>query len=70
MAFAGMNHFAILVAAMAAWLFGAIYYTTLSKPWLAAAGITREAMQQRQVPRRCKAAAVSVPELGAQHDGS
>lgn len=32
----------ILIAAVAAWIFGAIFYTTLSKPWLAAQGKTIE----------------------------
>ena len=29
----------VIVAAAASWLFGAVYYMTLSKPWLAAAQI-------------------------------
>lgn len=36
MAFAGMNYLAILVAALAAYAWGAAYYMTLSKQWLAA----------------------------------
>jgi hypothetical protein len=48
MSFAGMNYLAILVAAVAAWIFGAVYYTALSKPWLAAVGITLEEMKRRQ----------------------
>ena len=38
MAFAGMNYLAILVAAIAAFAWGAAYYMTLSKQWLAAVG--------------------------------
>ena len=38
MAFAGMNYLAILVAAVAAFAWGAAYYMTLSKQWLAAVG--------------------------------
>ena len=38
MAFAGMNYLAILVAAVAAFAWGAAYYMTLSKQWQAAAG--------------------------------
>jgi hypothetical protein len=38
MAFAGMNYLAILIAAMAAFAWGAAYYMTLSKQWLAAVG--------------------------------
>ena len=37
--------FGIIVAAIAAWLFGALYYTALGKAWLAAQGRTREDMQ-------------------------
>ena len=38
MAFAGMNYLAILAAAIAAFAWGAAYYMTLSKQWLAAVG--------------------------------
>jgi Protein of unknown function (DUF1761) len=40
MAFAGMNYLAVLIAALAAYAWGAAYYTTLSKQWLAAVGLT------------------------------
>ena len=33
-----MNYLSIFVAAVAAWLFGAIYYTALGKPWMHAQG--------------------------------
>lgn len=36
MQFAGMNYLAIVIAAAAAYVFSAIYYTLLSKPWLKA----------------------------------
>ena len=39
------NFVIILVAAIAAWMFGAAYYTTLSKVWLAAVDRTMEDMQ-------------------------
>jgi hypothetical protein len=42
MTFAGINHLAILLAAIVAWLGGAVYYTVLAKPWLAAQGKTVE----------------------------
>jgi Protein of unknown function (DUF1761) len=38
MTFAGTNYLAILVAAIGAFAFGAAYYMTLSKQWLAAVG--------------------------------
>lgn len=36
MNFAGMNPLAIVLAATAAFLFGAVYYALLSKPWMQA----------------------------------
>ncbi len=51
MTFAGMNYLAIVAAAVAAWFFGAIYYTVLSKPWLAAVGISKAEMTRRQEGR-------------------
>jgi hypothetical protein len=41
MQFAGMNYLAIVVAAIAAYIFSAIYYTALSKPWMKAADIKK-----------------------------
>jgi hypothetical protein len=42
MAFAIVNWLSILVAAVVAWLFGALYYGALAKPWVAAQGRTME----------------------------
>ena len=42
MAFAGINHLAVLIATVAGFAFGAAYYMTLSRPWLAAMGKTKE----------------------------
>ena len=42
MAFAGINYLAVLIATVAGFAFGAAYYMTLSKPWLAAMGKTKE----------------------------
>ena len=39
MDFAGANYLAVLVAAVAAFAFGAAWYMALSKPWMAAARI-------------------------------
>lgn len=39
MQFAGMNYLAILVAAIVAFIIGAIYYSALSKQWMKAAKI-------------------------------
>ena len=43
MFFAGMNYLAVIAAAVAGWLFGAVWYMALSKPWMAASGWTSEA---------------------------
>lgn len=42
MEFAGTNYVAIVVAAVASFAFGSIYYMALSKPWMAALGKTEE----------------------------
>ena len=42
MAFAGINHLAVLIATVAGFAFGAAYYMALSRPWLAAMGKTKE----------------------------
>jgi hypothetical protein len=42
MGFANVNLLSVLIAAVAAWIFGAIYYTTLGNVWMAAQGKTPE----------------------------
>ena len=44
MAYAGTNYLAAFIAALAAWIFGAIWYGALGKQWLAALGRTQEDM--------------------------
>jgi len=39
---AEVNYLSVVLAGIAAWLFGAVYYTVLSKPWMAAQGKTME----------------------------
>jgi len=51
MAFASVNVLSILVAAIAAWIFAAIYFTALSKPWLAAMGKTIEQCKAEQAAK-------------------
>lgn len=48
MAFAGMNYLAILVAGVAAWITGAIWYGVLGKQWLAAIGRTQEDINMKR----------------------
>ncbi len=40
-----VNLLSVLTGAVAAWLFGAVYYSTLGRRWLAAQGKTIEAMK-------------------------
>jgi hypothetical protein len=42
MTFAGINNWAVLVAAAAAWGFGGVWYRLLAGPWMAAHGFTAE----------------------------
>jgi hypothetical protein len=48
MGFANVNFLSILIAAVAAWIFGGVYYTSLSKSWLAAQGKTLQQCQAEQ----------------------
>ena len=51
MQFLAVNWLAIVLAAVGAWLFGAVYYTALSRPWLAAMGKTLEQCQAEQAAK-------------------
>ena len=41
-----LNWLAVVVAAVAAYALGAVYYMALAKPWMAAANLTREQVQE------------------------
>ncbi len=45
MQFVGINYWAVLVAAAAAFALGGLWYHLLSKPWMAAHGFTRAQLQ-------------------------
>ena len=45
------NWLAILLAAVAAWMFGALYYGLLAKPWVAALGRTMEEFKAEQAAK-------------------
>ena len=45
MHFLNVNFLAIFGAAVAAWIFGAVYYGALGKSWMAALGTSMEAMK-------------------------
>lgn len=51
MAFASVNYLSIVLAAVAAWIFGAAYYSALAKPWVEAQGRTMEAFKQEQAAK-------------------
>ena len=53
------NYLSILLAAVAAWIFGGIYYTSLSKYWLAAQGKTLEQCKAEQAGK--SGAAMAAP---------
>ena len=48
MSFAGMNYLAVLIAGVAGWLFGAVWYGALGNAWMAAQGKTREQCEAEQ----------------------
>jgi hypothetical protein len=48
MTFAGINYLAVVLAAVAAWLAGAVWYGVLAKPWVAAQGKTMEQFKAEQ----------------------
>lgn len=48
MPFAGTNYLAIVVAAVASFLFGAVWYNVLSKPWMAAAGVSAPGLPKEE----------------------
>ena len=48
MSFTHANLVSILIAAIAAWIFGGVYYTALGKPWMAAQGKTLEQCKAEQ----------------------
>jgi hypothetical protein len=50
MRFAGINYLAVIVAAVAAFAFGAAYYSLLSKPWLRATRIDPTEMKRSPAP--------------------
>lgn len=50
MNFAGVNYLAIIVAAIAAFAFGAAWYSALSKPWIRATRIDPATVKMSAVP--------------------
>lgn len=52
MAFAGMNHLAIVIAAVVAWIGGAAWYGVLGSRWVAAQGKTMEEFKAQQAAQK------------------
>ena len=50
MSFAGVNYLAVIIAAVAAFAFGAFYYGTLGTPWMKAARIDPAAVRMSAGP--------------------
>jgi hypothetical protein len=48
MTFAGINYLAVVIAGVAGWLAGAVWYGVLAKPWVAAHGKTIEQHKAEQ----------------------
>jgi hypothetical protein len=48
MTFAGINYLAVLIAALAGFGFGAVYYMSLARPWMNAIGWTPEEQAARK----------------------
>jgi hypothetical protein len=57
MALANVNYVAIIAAAVAAWIFGAVYYGVLGRAWIAALGKTKESLSQENAGKSKAAAA-------------
>ena len=52
MTFAGINYLAIVIAAVVAWLAGAVWYGQLAKPWVAAHGKTMDQFKAEQAAHK------------------
>lgn len=50
MNFAGVNYLAVVVAAVASFIFGSVYYMALGKSWMAALGKTEADMKANMSP--------------------
>lgn len=57
MHFMNANFLAIVVAAAAAWIFGAVYYGALGKTWVAALGTSMEALKAQNAGKSSAAKA-------------
>jgi hypothetical protein len=54
-----VNYLSVTIAALAAWMFGAVYYGLLGKAWVEAQGKTMEAFKQEQAAKKGSLATVA-----------
>jgi hypothetical protein len=54
------SYIAILAAALAAWVFGAIWYGVLGKTWMEASGVAPDEIERRRKERKMPVAAMAV----------
>jgi hypothetical protein len=52
MTFAGINYLAVVIAAVVAWLAGAVWYGLLANPWVAAHGKTMDQFKAEQAAHK------------------
>jgi hypothetical protein len=57
------TYIAVVVAALAAWIFGAIWYGVLGKTWMAASGIAPDEIERRRKERKMPLAPMVVSFL-------
>ena len=63
MEFAGLNYIGIVIAAIASFAFGAVYYMALSGPWMAALGKTEDEVRDGGGMRPAVYAVTAIAQL-------
>ncbi len=63
MIFAGINYVAVILAAIAGFVVGGLWYGVLGKRWLAALGASEEELKRRGLPGMVRMAIASVADL-------
>jgi hypothetical protein len=63
MTFTGINYIAVIIAALAGFGLGAVWYTILSRPWLRAIGKTEDDLKAQRGSARAVPFAISIVAL-------